>query len=75
MECEATHNYKGQYEDELSLKAGDRVEVTADSKPLRHCETFTTFPNLERKKCLVSRSYSRCYEHWMDAKLSEIHQL
>ena len=34
MECVATHNYKGQYEDELSLKTGDKVEVTADSKYL-----------------------------------------
>lgn len=32
LECVAIHPYKGQYEDELSFKAGDRVEVTADSK-------------------------------------------
>jgi hypothetical protein len=32
FQCVATHAYKGQYEDELSFKAGDRVEVTADSK-------------------------------------------
>lgn len=33
MECVATHNYKGQYEDELTFNTGDKVEVTADSKP------------------------------------------
>lgn len=32
LECEATHDYKGQYDDELSFSAGDKVEVTADSK-------------------------------------------
>ena len=32
LECVATHNYKGQYEDELTLAVGDRVQVTADSE-------------------------------------------
>ena len=32
LECVAVHPYKGQYEDELSFMAGDKVEVTADSK-------------------------------------------
>lgn len=39
MECVATHDYTGQYEDELAFNAGDTVEVTADSE-LRH--TFET---------------------------------
>ena len=32
MICEATHTYKGQYEDELSFTAGDQVYITTDSE-------------------------------------------
>jgi len=32
MVCEATHSYKGQYEDELSFSMGQKVEITADSE-------------------------------------------
>lgn len=32
MNCEAIHDYIGHYEDELSFKSGEQIEITADSK-------------------------------------------
>ena len=34
MECEAVHGYEGQYEDELTFQAGDKVDVIVESKSL-----------------------------------------
>ena len=72
MICEATHTYKGRYEDELSFTAGDQIFVTADSEWVfvksdatsdHNCECYN---NIFIKLSCDFINYSSVIKYWDD---------
>ena len=51
MVCQATHDYKGKFEDEISFNAGDEVDVTADSKWVWPVSSIATIVNDYQQNC------------------------